>query len=122
MRRIFELLPVSGRACWMLVAVAAVVISWSGDREISPALAQSSVSAPGSGGLISHFHEDPNSGVTRVIMVDPLQKSMAVYHVAVESGAIQLKSVRSLTIDFQVQDYNSGDPSPIDMKKTLQRN
>jgi len=122
MSRLIEALPVNGRTCWMVVALATVLFAWSGDREIATALAQPSMTSIGGGGLISHFHEDAGSGVTRVIMVDPTQKSMAVYHVATDSGSIQLKSVRSLSVDFQVQDYNSGDPSPIDMKKTLQRN
>jgi len=114
------------RTGWILVALAAVMIGLSGDRiEVSPALAQSPGSALGAGGLITHFYEDPNGGPTRVIVVDPRQKSMAVYHVPVDNGEIHLKSVRNLTVDLQVQEYNSGKPStisPIDMQKMLQRN
>ena len=135
MRAIFESGAFGKRACRMLVAVVAVMIGLSGDRiDVSPAVAQAPLSAVGTGatlasgasvgggGLISHFYEDPNGGPTRVILVDPLQKRMLVYHVPLESGAIQLKSVRNFTIDLQVQAYNSDDPSTIDMEKTLQRN
>lgn len=134
MRRFFKSLVVGGRACWVMVAVVAVMLGWSGSRlEESTALAQSrsaraagaplgSGSASSGGRLISHFQEDPNGGPTRVILVDPQLNRMVVYHVPVDSGAIQLKSVRNFAVDFQVQAYNSDDPSTIDMERTLQRN
>ena len=108
---------------WMLVAIAALFFSFAwGQIDVAPVQGQPVMGGLGAGGLITHFYDDPNGGPTRVIVVDPLQKRMAVYHVPVDSGAIQLKSVRNLTIDLQVQDFNSGDPSPIDMEKMLQRN
>ena len=125
MRKRFENRLVTSRSCWIGVAAVAVVVGLSGDRiEVSPALAQSPLASTTSrgGGLISHFHQDPNGGPTRVILIEPLQKRMMVYHVPIDSGAIQLKSVRNFTVDLQVQEYNSGDPSTIDMEKTLQRN
>jgi len=121
--RIFE-----KRASWMLVAISALIFSLGWGRvDVAPVQGQfvagNSVSGNwGAGGLITHCFEDPSGGPTRVIVIDPLQKRMAVYHVPVDKGEIQLKSVRNLTVDLQIQDYNSGDPSPIDMQKMLQRN
>jgi len=110
-------------AFWFLVAIAAVLVGLCCGRiDLAPAHAESVPSGIGGTGLITHFHDDRESGLSRVIVVDPLQRRMAVYHVELNSGKIQLKSVRNLTIDLQVEDYNSGDPSPIDMKKLLQRN
>ncbi len=119
-RSIFE-----QRCYWMLVAIATLMfcLLW-GQVDMAPVQAELGPGAGGFGaaGLITHFHEDVSGGPTRVIVVDPTQKRMAVYHVPTDSGEIQLKSVRNLTVDLQVQEFNSGDPSPVDMQKTLQRN
>ena len=76
----------------------------------------------GSTGLITHFVELDVGKLSRVIMIDPQLRRMAVYDVSFGDGAIQLKSVRNLTVDLQLQSFNSEDPSPIDMEKMLQRN
>ncbi|NOZ39828.1 MAG: hypothetical protein GXP24_06330 [Planctomycetes bacterium] len=111
------------RTYWMLSAIVALIFSLGWGRiDVAPVQGQSFAGGSGAGGLITHFYEDPSGGPTRVIVVDPLEKRMAVYHVPVDSGAIQLKSVRNLSVDLQVQEFNSGDPSPIDMQKMLQRN
>ncbi len=111
------------RVYWILVAVAALVFSFGWGRiDVAPAQAELASAEVGSGGLMTHFYDDPSGGPTRVIVIDSRLKRMAVYHVPADSGEIQLKSVRNLSVDLQVQDYNSGDPSPIDMQKMLQRN
>ncbi|MEM8947605.1 MAG: hypothetical protein AAGD11_20715 [Planctomycetota bacterium] len=111
------------RRSWLVLAFAALMMGllW-GRAEKVPAQAELQAGGFGAARLITHFHEDAAGGPTRVIVVDPNLKRMAVYHVPTDSGAIQLKSVRNLTLDLQVQEFNSGDPSPIDMQKTLQRN
>ncbi len=113
------------RCYWMLVAIATLVfcLLW-GRVDVAPVQAELVPGAGGFGtaGLITHFHEDASGGLTRVIVIDTVQRRMAVYHVPTDSGEIQLKSVRNLSVDLQVQEFNSGDPSPIDMQKTLQRN
>jgi hypothetical protein len=45
---------------------------------------------------------------------------MAVYEVGREKGEIKLLSSRNLTYDMQMLGYNSTDPSPEDIKKTLE--
>ncbi len=119
-------------AYWTLVAIAACGIGacgigWGGGRvEMAPAQAEFAspgfTDTPSGSGLITHFHEDTASKKTRVIVIDPVNKQMAVYHVDFESGVTQLKSARNLTIDLQVQQYNSDTPNPTDMQKMLQRN
>jgi len=118
-RRIFEGIFGEWRAWWMLAAVAAVVIGLAGERiEIASVQAQTVSPSLGAGGLIAHFVDAKD----RVILIDPLLRRIAVYHIEGDGGAIQLKSVRNLNADLQVQEYNSGDPSPIDMQKLLDRN
>ncbi len=109
-------------AYWKFVAIAALIFGFGWGRAgAPPALAEFAPVEVGTGGLITHFHEETNPKMTRVIIVDPHLRRMAVYHVEA-GGAIQLKSVRNLTVDLQVQEFNSGDPSPVDMQESLDRN
>ena len=103
----------------MAVAVVAVVIGLAGERiDVAPVQAQVMTTGIGTPGLIAHFVDAKD----RVILIDPIQRRMAVYQIEGENGAIQLQSVRNLGADLQVQEFNSGDPSPIDMQKLLDRN
>lgn len=54
-----------------------------------------------------------------VTVVDPKQRVLAVYHVDRSSGAIALKSVRNLTYDLQMVEFNSGNPLPQDIRNGL---
>jgi hypothetical protein len=54
-------------------------------------------------------------------VVDPRERAMAVYHVDRSSGEITLKSVRNLTWDLQMVQFNSGNPLPQDIRNGLQR-
>ncbi len=77
-------------------------------------------SAPRTSGLITHVTAvagEPQS----VIVVDPHQRVMAVYHVDSTSGEISLKSVRNLTWDLQMIEFNSGAPAPQDIRNGLSR-
>ena len=44
---------------------------------------------------------------------------MAVYHVDRNSGEISPKSVRNITWDLQMIEYNSGKPLPQDIRNGL---
>ncbi len=122
MRNVFEKRIVIEQR-WMLVAVVALIfgLGW-GRIDVATVQGQPVVGSLGTGGLITHFYDDPSGGPSRVIVIDPLQKRMAVYHVPVGNGEIQLKSVRNLTIDLQAQEINSPSFSPINQEKMLQRN
>lgn len=118
MRQLIEL-----RTFWILVAIATLLLSFGWGRVgLAPAQAEVIPVTGGTGGLITHIEQSAAGDVTRVIMIDPQLRRMAVYDVPSSSGAIQLKSVRNLTVDLQLQSFNSEDPSPIDMEKMLQRN
>jgi hypothetical protein len=56
-----------------------------------------------------------------VTVIDPRQRVMAVYHVDRATGQITPKSVRNITWDLQMIEFNSGDPSPQDIRSGLQR-
>ena len=54
-----------------------------------------------------------------VTVIDPRQRVMAVYHVDRATGEIAPKSVRNITWDFQMIEYNSGKPLPQDIRNGL---
>jgi hypothetical protein len=56
-----------------------------------------------------------------VTVIDPGQRVMGVYHVDRETGEIALRSVRNLTWDLQMIEFNSGKPLPQDVRGGLQR-
>ena len=77
----------------------------------------------GAGNLITHVLPS-EGGPQAVVVVDPSQHVMAVYHVDKTTGEIALRSVRNLTWDLQMLEFNSGEPLPQDirnMRGELQR-
>jgi hypothetical protein len=56
-----------------------------------------------------------------VTVIDPRQRVMAVYHLDGATGQITPKCVRNITWDLQMIEFNSGDPSPQDIRSGLQR-
>ncbi len=70
--------------------------------------------------LITHF-ASPAGQSQVVTVIDPKQRAMAVYDVDRATGKISLKSVRNITWDLQMTEYNSGDPKPQDIRSGLQR-
>jgi hypothetical protein len=65
--------------------------------------------------LLALSHDGPD-GRQQITIVDPRQRVMAVYHVDRVSGALALKSVRNLTWDLLIEDFNSGSPAPRDIR------
>jgi predicted methyltransferase len=58
-----------------------------------------------------------------VTVIDSDERVMAVYHVDRSTGEITLKSVRNMTWDLQMLEFNSGEPLPQeirDMRRGLQ--
>ena len=87
------------------------------------AAAHGPVTPSATAALIAHV-ATPDGGPQAVTVIDPVQRVMAVYHVDKTTGEIALKSVRNLTWDLQMLDYNSGKPLPKDirsMREELQR-
>lgn len=55
-------------------------------------------------------------GTQQVVVVDSKAQSMAVYHVEPAQGRITLKSVRRLTWDLQMEQFNAIAPLPSELK------
>lgn len=57
----------------------------------------------------------PN-GTQQIIVVEAGGRTMAVYHVEPTQGKIQLKSVRKLTWDLRMEQFNGQAPLPSELK------
>lgn len=62
--------------------------------------------------------ENPN-GPHAALIFDPVRQVFAVYHVDSASGQIMLKSVRNLSADLRLEQFNSGAPAPKDIQAML---
>ena len=103
-----------------LAAVSAVAaIAWSADAQqasIGPGYASSGTPHE----LITHFL--PSDGhATALTIVDPAAKRIAVYHIARDTGEIQLKSIRNITGDLGLDYWNSGSPLPQEIIEGIER-
>ncbi len=100
----------------LVIAIAAS----RGSSETAYAPPTDSPARSGGSELTTHV-SDANGGALVVTVVDPKQRVMAVYHVDRVSGEISPKSVRNLTWDLQMIDFNSGNPLPQDIRNGLKR-
>ena len=100
---------------------ASLVIAVSAGRGSSETAYAPPIDSPArssSSELITHV-SDANGGALIVTVVDPKQRVMAVYHVDRNTGEISPKSVRNLTWDLQMIEFNSGNPLPQDIRNSL---
>lgn len=58
-------------------------------------------------------------GANQIVLVDTAKQVMAVYWIAPDTGIIQLKSVRNLAADFQLEEFNAADPAPSKVRSIL---
>ena len=56
------------------------------------------------------------SGRTQVVVVDVGRRALAVYHVEPDQGVIGLKSVRNITADLQLDEFNTAAPLPAEVR------
>ncbi|MCI0359122.1 MAG: hypothetical protein L0211_11645 [Planctomycetaceae bacterium] len=59
---------------------------------------------------------DAGDGRQQVTVIDPKSRVMAVYHVDRTTGALTLKSVRNIHWDLQIEDFNSANPTPREIR------
>ena len=55
-------------------------------------------------------------GTQQITVVDPRSRVLAVYHVDRATGGLSLKSVRSIGFDLQIEDFNSANPTPREIR------
>jgi len=55
-----------------------------------------------------------------MVVVDPVARSAAVYHVDAGSGALTLKSTRDIRWDLLVGEFNAQEPSPTALRRMVE--
>ncbi len=97
---------------WLISALL-----WDGQTAEAAPLLPGGVSGTG---IITHV-QDVDGRPLRVIVIDPATRVMGVYDISRDTGEIQLKSVRDFSADLQMLEFNSGAPSPADIKNSIKR-
>jgi hypothetical protein len=64
---------------------------------------------------------DTGDGRQQVTVVDPHSRALAVYHIDRASGAVQLRSVRNVQWDLQMEDFNSASPTPREIRNLAEQ-
>ena len=64
---------------------------------------------------------DSGEGRQQITVIDPRARSLAVYHVDRVTGGLSLKSVRNLTWDLQIEDFNSTNPTPREIRALIEQ-
>jgi hypothetical protein len=107
-----------------LLAAGLVIAATAGRGSTAPAFGgtadEAIVSPLQDTGLFTQVTAENGQPLT-VTVIDPRQRAMAIYHVDRSTGEITLRSVRNLTWDLQMVQYNSGNPLPQDIRSGLQR-
>jgi hypothetical protein len=62
---------------------------------------------------------DGNGGPPQLLVLDSRTRALAVYHVDRASGQVVLKSARNLQADLLLDEFNSGEPSPQEIRSLL---
>lgn len=57
-----------------------------------------------------------------LLIVDPIQRHVAIYHVDTAAGTLTLKSSRDISGDLRLGDFNAQDPKPATLRKMLEMN
>ncbi len=60
-------------------------------------------------------------GRQQVTVIDPRTRVMAVYHVERTTGALILKSVRNVHWDLLIEDFNSANPTPREIRALTEK-
>jgi hypothetical protein len=105
--------------CVAAAAIAAAgLFCWYADAHMARA-SQPMNLATGGSGMTAHVVEAEGRS-PRVIVIDPALRVIAVYEIGREKGEIKFLSSRNMSYDMQMLGFNSVDPSPEDIKKTLE--
>ncbi len=108
----------------VLMGAAAMLMGWPAGADPAhgvPGLPAGAVpSGFGQRGLISYV-QTSETRPTSIILIDPVQQVMSVYHIGRDNGEIQFKSVRKFAWDLGLTDYNTSNPLPEEIRNGLQR-
>ena len=73
-----------------------------------------------SDGLIA-LSSDTADGRQQVAVIDSKTRVMSTYHIEHKTGSISLKSVRNITADLEMEEFNTDHPLPRDIRAILNK-
>lgn len=98
-----------------VIAIAIVAFGWM--SVWSQSSGAPNAGEPTSGDKLQVFTSMLPTGSQQVIVVDSANRSMAVYHVDPAQGKLALKSVRNLTWDLSMEQFNGQAPLPSELRQ-----
>ena len=98
----------------LLVGLGVLLVLTFGFPEASAQRGASDRATPSADIMALSF--DAGEGRQQVTVIDPRSRVMAVYHVDRATGALSLKSVRNVYWDLQIEDFNSANPTPREIR------
>lgn len=114
-----------GRDFRLIALVAAMLAVWGGasstaQRQAAPGASVAPPPVASQSGLVTHVVSQEGRPHTLVV-TDTERRVVAVYHVNAQTGKIDLKSVRNVTWDLQMPQYETSAPTPQDVRAGLPR-
>jgi hypothetical protein len=107
-------------ACLLMASLIAVVGFGAGDGS-TPAAAPSEIRQAIARGDLIAFDAKVSDAIQQLTVVDAKRRSVSVYHIELETGKIQLKSVRNINWDLNIEEYNAQRPLPHEIRLQLQQ-
>lgn len=98
-----------------VLGVAIVAFGWM--SLWSPSSGAPNSSGTPSGDTLQVFSSTLVTGTQQMIVVDSANRSMAIYHIDPAQGKLTLKSVRNLTWDLSMEQFNGQTPLPSDLRQ-----
>ena len=71
----------------------------------------------GNGGEVQMVSSNLPNGTQQLIVLDTRHTTMAVYQVEPTQGKLQLRSVRNLALDLQMEEFNATSPLPSELRQ-----
>ncbi|MCA9184901.1 MAG: hypothetical protein R3E01_23315 [Pirellulaceae bacterium] len=62
-----------------------------------------------------------STNVQQIVLIDKQRRVLSVYHVESQSGAIALKSVRNCSGDMLMDEFNTSEPKPQEIRAVLEQ-
>lgn len=98
-----------------------VLVAWGAPQERNSHVSKPDVASAVDSGQGMALCVSTGENRQLITMIDRENKVMSVYQVTLSTGEIELKSVRNLTWDMQMTEYNGISPLPRDIRTMLQR-
>ena len=105
---------------WMAIGVVATAVLAAGVMAAQRPSRAPAASAAGHAAAFWTAMTPLEDGRQMLLVVDPENRALAVYHVDPAGGTVTLKSSRDISWDLLVGDFNAQEPRPAALKKMLE--